>query len=102
VLLNDVRSKFSLRPEFENLPKLFFGAYKSDAIVFRVVFIIVRCLTRLTFLTFVYCAFDMIQLKRDILLRLYSLSRQGSLRRCVPGEGPRHMWRFIRRYVGYS
>jgi len=29
-------------PEFENLLQLFFGAYKSAAIVFRVVFIIVR------------------------------------------------------------
>jgi len=35
LLLNDVRSS---RPEF----KIFFGAYKSAAIVFRVVFIIVR------------------------------------------------------------
>jgi len=34
--------KFSLRPEFENLLQLFFGAYKSAATVFRVVFIIVR------------------------------------------------------------
>jgi len=34
--------KFSLRPEFEYLLQLFFGAYKSAAIVFRVEFIIVR------------------------------------------------------------
>jgi len=31
--------KFSLRPEFENLLQLFFGAYKLAVIVFRVVFI---------------------------------------------------------------
>jgi len=40
VLLNDVHSS-SPRSEFENL-QLFFGAYKSAAIVFGVVFIIVR------------------------------------------------------------
>jgi len=34
--------KFLLRPEFEDLLRLFFGAYKSAASVFRVVFIIVR------------------------------------------------------------
>jgi len=34
--------KFSLRPEFENRCQLFFGAYKSAAIVFRTVFIIVH------------------------------------------------------------
>jgi len=33
--------KFSIRPEFENLLQLFFGAYKSAAIVFRVVFDII-------------------------------------------------------------
>jgi len=61
--------KFSLRPEFENLLQLFFSAYKSAAIVFRVVFIIVRMfLTRLLLLTSVYCAFDMIQLKRYIVI----------------------------------
>jgi len=42
MLVNDVRSKFSLRPEFENYLQLFFGAYKLAAIVFRVVFIIVH------------------------------------------------------------
>jgi len=41
VLLNGA-FKFSLRPEFKNLLQLFFGAYKSAVIVFRVVFIIVR------------------------------------------------------------
>jgi len=64
--------KFSLRPEFENLLQLFFGAYKSAAIVFRVVFIIVR----LTLLTFVYCAFDMIQLKRYIIIIINELNKE--------------------------
>jgi len=48
-------------PEFENLLQLFFGAYKSAAIVFRVV----------TLLTFVYCAFDMIQLKIYVIIYIY-------------------------------
>jgi len=55
--------KFSLRPEFEILINIF-GAYKSAAIVFRVQCLsMCVCLTRLTLLTFVYCAFGMIQLK---------------------------------------
>jgi len=44
VLLKRRAFKFSLRPEFENLLQLLFGAYKSAAIVFRVVFIMV-CLS---------------------------------------------------------
>jgi len=43
-------NKFSLRPEFENLLQLFFGAYKSAAIVFRNTFdiidICVLCVSR--------------------------------------------------------
>jgi len=50
-----------------SLLQLFFGTYKAAAIVFHVVFIIVRLLklTRLTLLTFVYCAFDWFN-ERDI------------------------------------
>jgi len=51
----------SLRLEFEIFSNIF-GAYKSAAIVLSVECLSLRvCLTRLTLLTFFYCAFDMIQ-----------------------------------------
>jgi len=52
-----------------SLKIFFFGAYKSAAIMFRVVFII----TRLTLLTFFYCAFDIIQLKGYYFIIIVSL-----------------------------
>jgi len=59
---------FSLRPDFENLLQLFFGAYKSAAIVFRVVFIIVRLFNTFDIIHFCVLWIDMIQLKRYIII----------------------------------
>jgi len=59
--------KERLRREFENLLQLFFGAYINQLpSCFGLCLSSCVCLTGLTLLTFVYCAFDMIQLKRYI------------------------------------
>jgi len=62
--------KFTLRPEFEHLLQLFFCAYKSAAIVFRVVFIIVRLFNTFDIIDIcVLCVWKhMIQLKRYIYI----------------------------------
>jgi len=70
VLLNDVRSS----SRYVRSLKIFFNSFSAlinqlpSCFVFCLSSCI--CLTRLTLLTFVYCAFNMIQLKRYIIIIL--------------------------------
>jgi len=71
VLLNDVRSN----SHYVRSLKIFFNSFSALINQLPSCFVLCLsscvCLTRLTLLTFVYCAFDMIQLKRYIYLFLY-------------------------------
>jgi len=69
VLLNDVRSS----SQYVRSMKIFFNSFSALINQLPSCFVLYFssrvCSTRLALLTFVYCAFDMIQLKRYIIIR---------------------------------
>jgi len=66
VLLSDVRSSSHYDRSLEIFFNSFLALINQLPSCFVLCFSSCVCLTRLTLLTFVYCAFDMIQLKRYI------------------------------------
>jgi len=73
VLLNDVRSS----SHYIRSLKIFFNFFSAHINQLPLCFVLCLascvCLTRLTLWTFVYCAFDMIRLKRYIYIYIFKM-----------------------------